>query len=153
MSALQVIARALLMFTTKYSKMKHTLFLLLLLPCFCLAQQATTDSKPVFNVHFDKMVMYNHNTDGKNIGSKVTVKDVIYLESGTEKKTERNTFKAYGVTIADSHRVLKADRLAYDCNSKTGSLRGHITLTENGVEKKLGRRTHMELDQNTFKLE
>jgi hypothetical protein len=143
--------------TTNYSKMKHTLFLLLLLPCFCFAQQAAhtpADSNTVVRIHFDKMVMHNNRTeDNKNKRTTITTEDTEFLPPETVNKTDDNTFRAYGITITDAHRVLKANRLAYDCTTRTGTLRGRITLTTDGVEKKLGRSVEIELDQNTFKIE
>jgi lipopolysaccharide assembly outer membrane protein LptD (OstA) len=135
--------------------MKYTLFLSLLLPGFCFAQHTSSKgSKTAIRIHFDKMVMHNNRTeDGKNKRTKITTENAELILSETVRRTEDNTIMAYGVTITDAHRVLKANKLAYDCTTKTGKLRGHISLTTDGVEEKLGRSAWITLDQNTFKLE
>ena len=138
----------------KHSGMKLTVFLLLMLPCISYAQHGLyTPTAPASGVglHFEKMITHNnHVVDGKNKRTTMVTEHTEFLVPETVNKNEDNTFKAYGITIMDPHRILRANRMSYDCTTGKGTLHGYITLITDGVEKKMGRSARITLSPQAF---
>ncbi len=148
--------------------MKSVLFLLAMLLYTSFAQQTITAPKQCFYVHFDKIVMHDETLIlTKTQSSYVTVEDGNFELEGPvqitdvdtkkykgEGATTLRTFRADKVAIYDgSALVLKADVLLYDCATKKGTLKGHITISGSGSEKELGSYAIVDFTGDKYRIE
>ncbi len=146
--------------------MKHTLFLLLL-PCASFAQntRATTTDKPFLKVHFNIMKMITHDDrEDKNECSRITIYDGDFLLTDTmpvdklpvkrhRRKPDYNC-RAEQVAISYNYsQVLKGDVLEYDAVHKKGILKGHVSLSKNGVDEPVGKYAMLDLSDNRYMIE
>lgn len=141
----------------------------MLMPCMAFAQQkvtTTSETKPFLKVHFStlKMNTTKLNAPQKSEISSMTVHDGDFLLTDTlpveklpvkrkSKKLDCN-FRAEQVAISYNYsHVLKGDVLEYDNVSKKGVLKGHVTLSRNGVDEEIGKYAMVDFSDNRYAIE
>jgi len=148
--------------------MRNTLFLLLL-PFAGIAQSkvaTTADCKPFLKVHFSTLKLNTGSTtdpkkadfncltvfDGDFLLTDTTPSEKIPVKHRHEKLACDD--RAEHVAISYNYSpVLKGDVLEYDAARKKGVLKGHVTITKNGVDQPIGEYARVDLSDNRYMIE
>jgi lipopolysaccharide assembly outer membrane protein LptD (OstA) len=141
--------------------MKTTL-LMLLLPCAAFAQKTNNidKCKPYLDIHFSKMHFRQACLTMDQEGASILIQNEnVFVSQPVNKKTknnisEDNRFTAENVTITGKQsQCLKADQLTYNETEMKGTLKGHITVSENGVDKEIGSYAVVDFSDNRCRIE
>ena len=140
---------------TKTTFMKNILFLLLL-PCPAFAQQSTSADvavSPFLTVYFNKLTLFDGNcTIRKSECDHVIIQDGNLLITGPNEKIADPAMRnnKYTGTTDKQFPYLTGDVFTYDLDQKKGTLKGHVSLKENGIDISLGSYAVVDFSSNKY---